>query len=51
MYDVRIVADHLAVRVQLVVSHPDGTKEFEGLGGNLGEALQDLADNVQAEEY
>jgi hypothetical protein len=51
MYDIRIVADHLAVRVFVTVSHPDGTREYEGLGSNLGEALQELADNVQAEEY
>lgn len=51
MYEVIIVHDYLAVRVALTVNHPDGTREFEGLGSSIGEALQELADAVQAEEY
>jgi hypothetical protein len=43
-HDFRVTVDHLATRVTLAITHPDGTLEVEGSGNNLAEALYDLAE-------
>ena len=50
MYEISINADYLRIAVTLTINHPDGTQNYEGVGGSIGEALQDLADNAQCGE-
>jgi hypothetical protein len=47
LYEFRIVGTEFGLLVTLTISYVDGTKEFEGDGETLAEALQDLADKVR----